>query len=379
MTVRKTFYWFHLSLGLVAGLFIGLMALTGAALSFEKELINWAERDTLQVAQPGPEAARLDLGELIQRLRTEKPGVEIGAVTVYSDPNSAVVVNTGRNSPPLGIDPWTGKILEGSSHRMRDTLHAAEELHRWLALGGTGRDTGKLITGSACLLFFLLCLSGLWLWFPKQWTREQFRRRSLLQPRATGRARDWNWHNVFGFWTLPILLVITGTGLVMAFPWADALVWRAAGEQPPQRQEGRREGQGQKGGDRRQPAPSQADIAWQAVLDGARAARPGWESIGIRPMGTQPAQLLVHSRGDRPRFGSDSLRSDPKDGHVISAQAYADNTPGRRLRNWMRYLHTGEGLGLPGKSLALLGAFSTLLLVVTGFMLFFRAKPKRTA
>jgi len=381
MTLRKTLYWAHLSLGLVAGLFIALMALTGAALSFEKELIDWAERDSLQVDLPGPASSRLELGELLHRLRAEKPGVEIGALTVYSDPRAAIVVNTGRNSPPLALDPWSGRILGSGSHRMRSTLHTAEELHRWLALGGSGRDAGKLITGSACLVFFLLCLSGLYLWFPKQWSREQFRRRSVLQGGATGRARDWNWHNVFGFWTLPLLLVITLTGTVMAFSWADALVWRIAGEQPPQRQaEGRREGQKRgEGGERRQQPPAQADIAWQAVLDGARAARPDWESIGIRPMGTQPAQLLVRSRAAWPLFASDSLRSDPADGRVLSSQAYADNSPGRRLRNWVRYLHTGEALGVPGKALALLGAFSAVLLVVTGFLLFFRRKPRRAA
>ena len=40
-----------------------------------------------------------------------------------------------------------------------------------------------------------------------------------------GRARDWNWHNVIGFWCATPLFLIVLTGVVMSYPWANDLLW----------------------------------------------------------------------------------------------------------------------------------------------------------
>lgn len=61
-----------------------------------------------------------------------------------------------------------------------------------------------------------------------------------LRPCPKGKARDWNWHNVFGFWCLPILLTISLTGAVIGYRWASDLVYAAAGEKAPARAEGQR-------------------------------------------------------------------------------------------------------------------------------------------
>jgi uncharacterized iron-regulated membrane protein len=37
-----------------------------------------------------------------------------------------------------------------------------------------------------------------------------------------GKPRDWNWHHAVGFWSAPALLLITLTGLVMSYQWANA-------------------------------------------------------------------------------------------------------------------------------------------------------------
>jgi uncharacterized iron-regulated membrane protein len=63
-----------------------------------------------------------------------------------------------------------------------------------------------------------------------------------------GRARNYNWHKVTGFWIALPLAVIVTTGAVMAYPWANALLFRLAGSPVPARgQEGantRRHGMG---------------------------------------------------------------------------------------------------------------------------------------
>ena len=52
MTFRKVVFWIHLIAGVISGLVIGIMCLTGTALAFEKQLVAWSERDARQIAAP---------------------------------------------------------------------------------------------------------------------------------------------------------------------------------------------------------------------------------------------------------------------------------------------------------------------------------------
>ena len=50
---------------------------------------------------------------------------------------------------------------------------------------------------------------------------------------SPGKARDFNWHNTIGFWSAIPLAVIVAGGVVISYPWATGLVYRAYGEEPP--------------------------------------------------------------------------------------------------------------------------------------------------
>ena len=54
----------------------------------------------------------------------------------------------------------------------------------------------------------------------------------------TGKARDWNWHNVIGFWSSSVLVVLTLTAAVMSYPWANDLLYTLTGSEPPPRAQG---------------------------------------------------------------------------------------------------------------------------------------------
>src|SRR5689334_17324893 len=52
-----------------------------------------------------------------------------------------------------------------------------------------------------------------------------------------GKARDWNWHNVIGFWCALPLFFIVLTGVIMSYPWANNLLYRITGSELPQPQQ----------------------------------------------------------------------------------------------------------------------------------------------
>ena len=47
------------------------------------------------------------------------------------------------------------------------------------------------------------------------------------------KARDFNWHNVIGFWSAVPLFIVVLSAVVISYTWAGNLVYRIAGETPP--------------------------------------------------------------------------------------------------------------------------------------------------
>jgi len=70
----------------------------------------------------------------------------------------------------------------------------------------------------------------------------------------------------------------------------------------------------------------------------------------------------------------------PFTGEFLQRDGYADQTPGRQARLWLRYLHTGQALGWLGQLIAALACAGGLILTYTGFALswrqFLTRKPK---
>src|SRR5687768_12387898 len=88
-TFRKIIFWPHLVAGILAGLIIAVMSITGVALSFQPQILAWADRDARQVQVPAPDAPRLPVDELLARVRAARPDVQPSGVTVYPAPTSA--------------------------------------------------------------------------------------------------------------------------------------------------------------------------------------------------------------------------------------------------------------------------------------------------
>ena len=64
MTLRKFLFWCHLAAGVSAGIVIFIMSVTGALLTYERQIIAWA--DTRQYrAAPSAGASRLPMEAII--------------------------------------------------------------------------------------------------------------------------------------------------------------------------------------------------------------------------------------------------------------------------------------------------------------------------
>ncbi|MFL6450890.1 MAG: PepSY domain-containing protein, partial [Bryobacteraceae bacterium] len=114
--IRKTLFWLHLFIGLAAGSFIFIMAATGVALSFERQAVDFVDRDIRSVSVPNDPQQR-GIEELLEAVRRAGIG-EPTAIAVRNQPQAATQVSIGR-SKTVYVDPYSGAVLGASSARAR--------------------------------------------------------------------------------------------------------------------------------------------------------------------------------------------------------------------------------------------------------------------
>ena len=397
MTLRTLIFWPHLIAGVIAGAIILLMSVTGVVLTYERQLIAWS--DSGFRSNPAPGASRLSPESLLAKLRRDHPETEASAVTFAADPTAPVAVTSGRET--LYADAYTGALVGESTQGMRRFMSATRAWHRWIAVEGEGRPIARAITGWSNALFLFIVASGFYLWFPRKWGWQHVRTVTLFSGKLRGKARDFNWHNVIGFWSAVPLFIVVLTAMPISFPWANALVYRAVGEEPPQ-QGGRgggggreggaaanaagREGGARAGGDAREggeraggreeaqrrepPSLAGLDQLWSV----AERQVPGWRTINLRiPASDRAPVVFAIDKGDggQPQHRS-TLTLDRPSGSVVSYEAFSDQSLGRRLRSISRFAHTGEVLGLPGQTIAGLVTAGAVVMVWTGIALTLR-------
>jgi uncharacterized iron-regulated membrane protein len=380
MSLRKFLFWPHLVAGLLSGLVIAVMCFTGTVLAFEKEIVAWSERDARRVAPPTDGAPPLDVSELTARFTAARPHLVPTAITFSSDPRAAVTFATAR-AGAFFVDPYTGEVRQPQSRAVAGFMQTMLTWHRYLGqTAEKSRPVGKLVNGICNLAFFVLAVTGLYLWMPRQWSWSAVRPTIWFRQNAAGRARDFNWHNTIGFWTAPILIVLTLSAVPISFRWGGELLYTLTGTPLPA------------SGPQSSGAPPPAAVVPAPPADSkplapdtwvahAKQLLPAWQTLALRPLAGAgaPAVITVREHGSWPRTATTTLQYDPFTGKLLRRDGYAELSAARQIRAWTRFLHTGEAVGPIGQLVAGLATLGGLFLVYTGFALswrrFFGPKP----
>jgi uncharacterized iron-regulated membrane protein len=415
---RRVIFWLHLVTGILAGLVIGVMSVTGVLLAFERQIVAFAERDVRTVPPPVSGGPRLALDDLVAKALAAVPAGQLSGVMLRADPMATVVVNFGREQMVF-VHPYTGAILGEGAKTLRSFFHAVTDWHRWLGTEGESRDIGRAITGACNTAFVVMVVTGVYLWWPRRWTHQVWQAVMVPNLGLRGKPRDWNWHNTAGFWSASLLLCITLTGLVMSYQWANDLLYTLTGNVPPPRPPGAAEGRSAAADNRRNGggphvAGSSPDggAGWQFRAEGqasrARQGHPGeageagstsqraslealfavaaqqaphWRSMTVRVPQRGASQLTVtleEAKALHP-YPRSILTLDAGTAAVVQWEPYASYNLGRTLRAWVRPVHTGEAGGVVGQTVATLASACGVVLVWTGLALAWRRFRARNA
>jgi len=377
---RRILFWTHLGSGIVAGILILLMSVTGVLLTYEHQIVASAEGRNRAAAAAGSQ--RLSIDELAQAARTAAGEAPRVSLVISTEATAPAAVSTGRETVAL-LNPFTGATVKDASAAPRGFFRTVEDWHRWM--GGDPRSTRANLLDYANLLFLFITVSGLYLWLPAVWRWRTVRGLLLFQRRyINAKVRDFNWHHVFGAWMLVPLFVIALSGVVMSFPWANNAVYAAFGEAPPQRggppgapgPQGPDGAQGRSGAARPDGADAVASGAsLQQLFDAAAMQLPDWQRITL-PLVQRGSrvELAVDLKSEERRPPRRTVVLDAASATVIEVRGsnVPEPTAGQKARTWFRFAHTGEQYGIVGQTLAGLASLAACFLVYTGLALAWR-------
>lgn len=369
MTIKKAIGRIHLWLGLGAGLIVLFLGITGCILAFEVEIRSLTESFRKVAARDAAYLPPSVLKAIAEKhlaskkaLGIEYPGRGKAAIAAYYDDTHYEL---------LFMNPYTGDVLKHKNMN-RDFFRTVVDGHYYLWLPP---HIGQPIVASATLIFLVMMITGLVLWWPRN--RAARKQRFRIKWKARWRRKNYDLHNVLGFYMTWIAIFIAITGLVFGFQWfARSVYWVSSGGEVMEEHQ-------HPVSDTTKTAAfaSMADHLWQQHVPGTK---PG-ESLAVyfanEP--ADPVEVIVNHRPGT-YYNCDFYHYDQYTGKELTATgSYAGKFNDAKLADKivrMNYdIHVGAVLGLPGKILAFFASLVAASLPVTGFTIWWGRRRKAKA
>jgi uncharacterized iron-regulated membrane protein len=366
MTIRNIIVKIHLWLGFASGLVVFLLAVTGCILAFEVEIRKISEPFRKVSIQSRPFLPPSQLKTIAEKhldsrraLGVEYPGVGKSAVAAYYDETHYELVF---------LNPYTGEVLKHKNMN-RDFFRIVLDGHYYLWLP---HHIGQPIAASATLVFLVMMISGIILWWPKN--KQARKQRFRIKWTARWRRKNYDLHNVLGFYMTWVSIFLAITGLVMGFQWfAKTVYWVSSGG------ENMVEHQHPLSDTTKQAQFSNlADNLWQQYRSQAKDNES--VSVYFAHLLTDPLEVVVNHRPGT-YYNCDFFHFDQYTGERLTALGswegkFKDAKVADKIARMNYDIHVGAILGLPGKILVFFASLIAGSLPITGFYIWWGRRKK---
>ncbi|MEM6845385.1 MAG: PepSY-associated TM helix domain-containing protein [Bacteroidota bacterium] len=381
MTLKILIGKIHLWLGLTSGLVVFVVSLTGCLWVFQDELcpLFYADRMFIEVSAS---TERLPVANLIDRAEAVLGNQYTAERMHYPNvPNETAYVqfrkfNTREegHSPvwygdyvayfyKVYLNPYTGEVVKVENTKW-EFFNVVLWLHFSLLLE---YSIGHTIVGYAVLIFVVMLITGLVLWWPKN--KAAAKQRFWFRWKATTRwkRKNYDLHNIAGFYALIVALLIALTGLVWAFDWVDHSVqWLANGgkviEQPAPQYT---------------ITPTETESTLDQIMTQMFTDHPEALSFYLRFPREEGAPLSLSATLGKGYKSWVSYQFNPYTGEQLSQEDWSDLNNGQKVSALNYPIHVGGILGFPGKVLAFLASLVSASLPITGFYIWWGRRKKK--
>ncbi|GAC70462.1 PepSY-associated TM helix domain-containing protein [Gordonia soli] len=389
----------HFYAGILVAPFLVVAVVSGGLYAIAPTLEKLVYRAELHTDSytTGPERP---LSDQVRVAMATRPDLTVSAVRPAAEPGDTTRVLF--DDPSLGpserravfIDPVTtrptGELVSYGGSGSLPMRTWISQLHRHLHLG----EPGRIYSEMAASWLWVIALAGLAMWISRYRRRRSGgdARLATVNRKATGRARNLNWHGAVGVWIVVGLVFLSATGLTwskyagenigelrQALSWTTPSVDTALGAAAPASDDGH---SGHAGHGGSASAASDPDVIDTNVgrLDAVVAAARG---IGVTdaaevsiPADAETA-FTVSETGEPFQFSANTVAVNGATGAVTGTSWFADWPLPAKLTDWGISLHMGLLFGLVNQIVLLLIAIGLLVLIVRGYVMWWQRRPRR--
>jgi uncharacterized iron-regulated membrane protein len=367
MKLKKSIGKIHLWLGLSSGLLVFIIAITGCIYAFQAEIQDLTQPYRFVEHQQKPVLMPSELKAIAEK---ELPGKKIHAV-LYPKPGKATEVIFYNAEPEyyylVYLNPFTGDVLkvkDASAGFFPFILDG--HFYLWLP-----HEVGRPVVATATLVFLVMLISGLVLWWPKN--KKATKQRFSIRWSARWRRKNYDLHNVLGFYATWIAIILAATGLVWGFDWYAEGYYKLAG--------------GEKSLFYMEPKSDSTFLyrsevpAIDRLYTMMRLENPTAEVLEVHIPETAGSSIEISINPDDETYWQADYRyfdqytlEELSVDHIYGKSANASLADNLMRMNYD--IHTGAVLGLPGKIIAFFASLIVASLPITGFYIWWGRKQK---
>ena len=391
--IRKFLNDIHLYAGLISGLIVIAVCLSGTIYVYNTEIREIFDSERYFVDNQG---APQSLDALKSNLETQVEGQIVG-VNVFNEEGRTVqfsVKKEGQERPStLFVDPYSGKVLADNAEKTstEEFMGYMFSLHRWLLLDKieepimesmTNQELGRFINGVATLLFLLGVITGMVIWVPQK--AKNWKQGLQVKWDANWKRVNHDLHNTLAFYSLGALFIMAVTGPFWSYQWYKT-GWQKTWDiyQAPKEE---KKGPTQEQAKKEEVSVEEAilptyELSLDEILLAANKTLNYEGNVRIT-LPEKPGSDISISKsrtGFFARAGADQLKLNPENLEVKEATLFGDLPVRQQIGRSVKALHTGEIFGQFTKFLWFVGCLIATSLPITGTLIWLNKKKKKKA
>jgi uncharacterized iron-regulated membrane protein len=351
----------HLWIGIALCVPMIMIGLSGSALLVQREIL-WLSAPPVSGA-----GAFRPLTEVVAAAQVTMPDFRANWIELPRSPGRPagvqfIVANRPVRTVEVLVDPKTLKVL-GSSEMVRrgPVMTFFTNIHEFLLMPS---GVGLRVVGWMAVAMTFMAASGLVLWWPR---KGRWLAAFLVKRGARGLRLHLDLHHAAGIWGLVIFLILSVSGIYLAFPQTVSSVARVAFP---------------RGATEVAPLPPGFPQAWPSDADAAiavaEAAVPDAEAVGVK-LPRPPDNLLMvqmETKGLAPSIPPITVTFD-----TAKSKIYIDDPrhypAADRALNVLYALHFSLGTGPLWTFVVFLSGLLPLFLAITGITIWWKKRQAR--
>jgi uncharacterized iron-regulated membrane protein len=369
---KKVILFCHRWLGFISGLVVFIVSITGCIFCFQDEILD-AMHSYRTVENTGK--PYVQPSQLVATVKKAFPNASADYIYYFGAERPAgVLANMGKDGfEYVFLNPYTGKITYHEKPQTNFFI-IVEYIHLYLLLPPA---IGKWVVGVSVIIFMLIMITGLILWWPK---RKSDRKRGFtIKWGGRWRRVNYDLHNVLGFYATAIAIILSITGLAIAFEPVSKAIYNTANV-------GKDITYNEEVTEPKSDSLKRSGIAKQPVIDLAfaytRKQAPDAEMFLIHNDPALSGAIGVGAYAKSMHYShATGFEFDKYNGKLLKAYIYEKKSPGLKLNEMNYDIHVGQIGGITTKIIAFLASLICASLPITGFIIWLgkrkKSKPKK--